>query len=528
MADYDVVIIGAGHNGLTAAAYLAKAGLKALVVEKNSFVGGCASTQELFEGCKFNLGAHFLHLFQKKIRLDLELEKSGLRLDKLDPWCFYPFPNGKYFMWYHDIEKTIEEMRKQFTAKDAEGFREYVEFWRRFWRIGRDALLNPPVSLGKIMDAFPGAEGQDAARKAFLYGFVEFINEFPIESTEIKAAIGYWANTVGFFDSLTTPGSNFMAGVILYSDEEPFWYVKGGMGQISEALSRFLQSRGGEVKLSSPVKQILIEQGKAIGVKLENGESISAKMVLSNVDPHNLFLRLVGIENLPTNSVRLIKSVQFYMPFIQIFCVLNELPDYRVYPGKEMGPQHSLCIISPSLEYIEKAWVDCKFGGASEKPTLAMSIPSVLDPSLVPAGKHLASIYVLFAPYELTKGEQNKAKEEFADRTIDLINEYAPNFKASILHRKVFAPYDYEKLFGVTKGDGNHGVLKMHSLFTNRPFPGWSQYRTPVQNLYLCGSGGHPGAGVTGAPGHNCAQVVLADLEKGGSKSKTKSSKKTR
>lgn len=516
MADYDAIIIGGGHNGLVASCLLAKKGLKTLVLEKNSFVGGLASTAELFPGFKFSLGAHVYGMFRKKLAEELEMERFGLETFDAEPLFFTPFPSGRYVMWfYNNLEKTFAEIKRQFGAKDADGIQKYSEFWKAFAAGIGETFYNPPLSMGKLFSMFAGAEAEDALRKAFFYGSKDFLDEL-VESEEIKGAFGYWGAD-GFFGSPRSPGSNLFAG-IHFSAGEPYRFVKGGMGGLSEALARALQHYKGTLKLSSPVKRVLIEKGKACGVELENGETITAKIVLSSLDPKNTFLQRVGADHLPESFVTGIKNIKMEPVHCQAFCALKELPDYKCLPGnKEPGPQHktAFMVAAPSMEYVERTWDDAKFGRPSEKPTVIMSIPTVYNTEMAPPGMHAASLYIQYAPYDLKEGTWETEKEKMADRAVDIITEYAPNFKDSIVQRKVFSPPDYEKLFGATRGNFCHGDPCLSQLFSFRPLPGWSQYKTPVENLYLCGAGAHPGGGVTGAPGHNAAQVVLGDWERG-------------
>lgn len=510
MADYDAIIIGAGHNGLVAACLLAKAGLKPLVLEKNSFVGGMASTGELFPGFKFSLGAHTFAIFRKKLRDELELDKFGLETFDAEPRFFSPFPSGRYVMWWHhDLERTLDVIRKQFSAKDAEGVRKFVEFWNTFAAGIGETFYNPPLSLGKLFSMFSGAEAEEAVRTAFFVSESEYLDDL-MESEELKGAFAWWGCD-SFYGTPQTPGTNLMAG-IHFAAGEPYRFVKGGMGGISEAIARSLQHYQGKLRLNSPVKKVIIEKGEAKGVELEDGEKITAKIVLSTLDPQNTFLKRVGAENLPGDFVEKIKKIKMRPTHIQAFCALKELPDYKCLPGKDEGLQHRACHVSfsPSVEYVAKNFEEGKLGLPSSKPRVMMSIPSVYDKSMAPPGYHAASLYIEFMPYDLKEGNMEQAKEALADRAVDVITEYAPNFKKSIIHRKVFSSHDYEELFGVTKGHVSHGDTCLSQLFSFRPITGWSQYKTPIENLYLAGAGAHPGGGVTGAPGHNAAQVALA------------------
>lgn len=505
MADYDAIIIGGGHNGLVASCLLAKGGLKTLTLEKNSFVGGCASTGELFPGFKSSLGAHCFAIFSNKLAAKLELEKFGFETFEAEPLFFSPFPNGKYILWWqNDLEKTIAGIRKQFTAKDAEGVRKFVVFWKNFAAGIGESFYNAPLPMGKLFSMFNGAEAEDALRKAFFYGTPQFLDEL-MESEEIKGAFAYWGAD-GYAGSPHTPGANLCCG-LHFSAGEPYRFVKGGMGELSATLAKILKHDKGTLRLSVPVKKVLIEKGKATGVELENGEKITARIVLSNLDPKNTFLNQVGAENLPADFVEGVNNIKAEGIYVQVLLALKELPDYKCLPQTKIP----LMFHCPSIEYLEDAWDDCKHGKPAGKPIFVMTIPSVYNTEMAPPGMHTASIYVQYSPYTLKEGNWEIEKEKLADRVVEIITEYAPNFKGSILHRKVFAARDYENMFGVTNGCFNHVEVSLSQLFSFRPLPGWSQYKTPIDGLYLCGAGGHPGGGVTGAPGHNAAQVVLDD-----------------
>ena len=513
MADYDAIVIGAGHNGMVASSYLAKAGLKTLVVEKNSFVGGCASTQEVFPGFKFNLGAHVYGLFRRQIRDGLEMDKFGFETMECDPSFFAPFSNGKYFFWYHDLDKSIEEVKKQFSEKDAEGLRTFVEFFKGFATGLGMGFTQPPMPMGKLFEMFRGPEAEDTLRKILFSPVKDFLDGL-IDSEEIKATIAFWA-VDGSWCGPMSPGTNLIAG-IHFANGEPWYSVKGGIGQLSETLAKILKHHNGELKLSSPAKRLLLEKGKATGVELENGETITAKIVLSNLDPKTTFLKFVGSDNLPADFVTMVRNIRHHTVHSQIFCAVDELPDFTVMPGKEIGLPHkaSFIQINPSVEYIERAWDDAKYGRPSKNPVVAFSIPTVYSPELAPPGKHTVPLFIQWTPYDLKEGNWDDIKESVADRAVDIVNEYAPNFKKSIIHRKIFSPLDYERMFGITKGDFWHGELSIEQLFAFRPVPGWSQYRTPIKGLYGCGSGYHPGGAVSGAPGHNAAKVALEDWKK--------------
>lgn len=364
--------------------------------------------------------------------------------------------------------------------------------------------------MGKLFSMFNGAEAETALKKAFFYGSKDYLDEL-VESVELKGAMAYWGAD-GFCGSPRDPGSNLMAG-LHFSAGEPYRFVKGGMGGLCEALTRSLQSLKGTLRLKSPVKKVMIKNGTAVGVETEDGEKITAKIVLSNLDPQNTFLKRVGADNLPGDFVKGIENIKMEPVAVQALCALKELPKYKCLAGKEpeLNDKIGLAMFSPSIEHIEKAWDDCKYGRASKKPIFIMTIPSIYDPDMAPPGHHAASIYIQWMPYDVKEGNWETEKEKLADRAVDLLTEYAPNFKGAILHRKVFAAQDYENAFGATRGNFWHGELKLSQLFSFRPLPGWSQYKTPIENLYLCGSGAHPGGGVTGAPGHNAAKVALGD-----------------
>lgn len=529
---YDAVIVGAGHNGLVSASYLARAGLRTLVVERRPVIGGACVTEELFPGYKVSTAAYLCSLLQEKVIKDLDLQKFGYEVYPKDPAFFSPFPDGRYLIMWSDTRRTCEEIR-MFSARDAEAYPRYEEFLDRLAGFVKPLLLETPpdpghrglddwrklLSLGRRFTRMPADEIVGHLR--ILTQSVKDFLDLWFESDQLKVALAT-DGVIGTNGGPYTPGTAYvlfhhtMGGV---GGRRGLWgFVRGGMGGVTQALAASARSRGAEIRTGAPVQRLLTSQNRARGVVLESGEEISARVVVSNADPKRTFLKLVGERYLESEFVSAVKAIKMQGCSMKINLALDALPDFTCLPGKTLSHHHKTTIhICPTLEYIERAHDDSKYGRPSERPMLEITIPTAYDPSLAPPGKHLMNVFLQYTPYSLSREvapSWHALKECYADRVIDLIAEYAPNFKNLILHRHVLSPLDLEEQFGMTGGNIFHGEMSTDQLFFLRPVPGWAQYRTPVRGLYLCGSGTHPGGGVMGAPGHNAAREILKDWRK--------------
>lgn len=510
---YDAVVIGGGHNGLVSAAYLAKEGFDVAVFEKRGIVGGAAITEEVWKGFKVSRLSYAYSLFDPQIVRDLKLAEHGLRVVSTDPDLFIPFPDGKYAFIWEDGKKTAGGFEK-FSKKDAKRYPEYLEFWKGVSQLLGPLMLSPPPPLEDFVSVFQSPESL-VGLKVLMFGSVsELLDEY-FESEYVKAAICP-RGLIGTMVGPKSPGSAYVLGHHVIggsSGETGIWgYLKGGMGALSDAIAASATSFGAEIITGKSVSKITIQDSTVKGVELSDGTKIRSKYVLSNADPKQTFLRLVGREHLDTGFVEELEKIKDEGCVLKVNAALDELPDYKALPGKNLGLQHrGITSIGPSVDYCEEAFDDAKYGRPSKHPFLRVVYHSANDPDLAPQGKHTISIFAQYFPYDLAKGNWDEIKEEVGDTVIDTLNEYAPNFKKSIIHREVITPLDMEREFSLPKGNIFHMEITPDQMFFFRPVAGWAAYRTPIKGLFLCGSGTHPGGGVTGAPGYNAAQTVLSD-----------------
>ena len=523
---YDSVIIGGGHNGLVAAAYLARSGRKVLVLERRELLGGCAVTEEIWPGYRVSTAAYLTSLLQERIVQELELARYGYQVDAKDPAFFSAFPDGRHFFMWQDRAKTLAEIAK-FSRHDADVYPAYEEQLERLSQVVEGLLLTTPPAFplraidlvdylrlaGKMRKL--GPRDLVALVKIFTQSAAEFLDEW-FQSEEVKVTLAT-DGVIGANGGPRSPGTAYillhhcMGGV---GGHRGLWgFVRGGMGAVPEAIAASARAKGVEIRVNAPVAKVLVRDGRARGVVLESGEEIAAATVASNLDPKLTFLRLLDPKDLDAEFVRAIRNFRIEGTSCKINLALNGLPEFTAYPGgapSGPGPHHKATMhICPSIDYVERAWDDAKYGRASQRPLLELTIPTMYDASLAPPGKHIMGIFLQYAPYTLREGTWDELREPFGDRVISLIEEYAPNIRQIVEHRQVLSPLDLERRFGMTGGNIFHGEMSLDQMFAMRPVAGWARYRTPVAGLYLCGSGAHPGGGVMGAPGFNCAREML-------------------
>ena len=522
---YDVIIIGAGHNGLVAAAYLARAGRNVLVLERRELIGGCCVTEEIWPGYKVSTASYVNSLFRPTIIRDLELKKHGFEMLPRNPSSFTPFPDQRYLILGPDAELSRREISK-FSAKDADALPRYEAMLLRAADVLEPLLEETPPNpwsgwpselwkLAKVAWRFRKL-GVDAVKAIeILTGAARPILDRWFESEQLKVTLATDA-VIGVLASPTMPGTAYVLFHHVMGEcngVRGVWgYMRGGMGAISQAIASAAKSHGAEVRVNSPVSRIVVKNGRAAGVVLANGDEIAARSVASCVDANVTFLKLLDPKELPIDFVETIRHIDYSSASLKINFALSELPDFRALPGTALGPQHRGTIhICPDFDYMEHAYDDAKYGKPSASPILECTIPTSVDDTIAPPGKHILSMFVQYAPDKLREGNWDQLKEGFADRCCDILNDYAPNFKRSILHRQVISPLDLERTFGLTGGNIFQGAMSLNSMFFLRPAANFADYRTPVKGLYLCGAAAHPGGGVMGACGFNAAREMLRD-----------------
>jgi phytoene dehydrogenase-like protein len=524
-ASYDAVIVGAGHNGLVTACYLAKAGRKVLVLERRYVVGGACVTEEVFPGFKVSTAAYVNSLFRKEIVRDLRLADHGFALLERNPSSFSPFPDGRHLFLGPDGALNRREIAK-FSARDAENYPKYEAMLERVADVIEPTLLmRPPnllswfpklrdlLNLYKLARSFQKMGPGASEAIEVLTGPARTILDRWFESEQLKATLATDA-VIGAMAAPSMPGTAYVLFHHVMGEtngKRGVWaYVKGGMGGLTQALASVARSHGVEIRTEVEVARILVKSGAVTGVALASGEEIAAKVVASNADAHVTFNRLIDNRLLPPSFAEAVNRISYDSASLKINVALSELPDFTACPGPQPGPQHRGTIhVCPDTDYLERAYDDAKYGRPSERPILECTIPSVVDPTVAPPGKHLMSMFIQYAPYKLRDGNWDELKESFADRCFDVLNEYAPNFKRSVIARQVLTPLDLERTFGLTGGNIFQGAMNLNQLFFLRPVIGFAGYRTPLKGLFLCGAAAHPGGGVIGAAGWNAAREIL-------------------
>jgi phytoene dehydrogenase-like protein len=521
---YDAVIIGAGHNGLVCAFYLARAGMKVRIVERRDVVGGAAVTEEFHPGFRNSVASYTVSLLQPKVIADMRLAEHGYRVVERPISNFLPQENGGYLKLGGGLERTQAEFSR-FSEHDARILPEYYDSLEVVADVLRELAMKSPPNIGDgIKSLIDGAlqgrklaglsiERQRDVLDLFTKSARTLLDSW-FESEAVKAAFGFDA-VVGNYASPDTPGSAYVLLHHVFGEvngKKGAWgHSIGGMGAITQIMAKVCRDLGVEISLESPVSRVLVDGDKAVGVRLEGGEEIAAERVIANVGPKLLYERMFDDGDLSPEFQRRIRGFKAGSGTFRMNVALSELPKFTCLP--EPGEHHqSGIIIAPTLDYMDEAFLDAKRYGWSKKPIVEMLIPSVVDDSLAPPGQHVASLFCQqFAP-ELPGGRDWDAEEgQAADTIIDTVEAHAPGFRASILGRQILSPKGLERKFGLVGGDIMHGNMSLDQLWSARPVLGHGSYRGPMKGLYMCGAGTHPGGGVTGAPGHNCAGEVIAD-----------------
>src|SRR3984885_12628899 len=528
----DALIIGGGHNGLVCAAYLAAAGLKVTVLERRAVVGGAAVTEEFHPGFRNSVAAYTVSLLNPKIIRDLDLPRHGLRIVERKLANFLPLDESSYLKV--GAGQTAREVAK-FSARDAERLSAYGERLEVIADVLRDLVLQTPpnVTAGGWAQALPemlrGARQAKRIakldlpmRRELLDLFVKSAGDYLdawFESAPIKAAYGF-DGVVGNYASPYAAGSAYVLLHHVFGEvngKKGAWgHAIGGMGAITQAMAKAAAARGVEIRVATPVREVLVEGGRAVGVVTDQGEAIRARSVVSNLNPKLLYGSLIDPASLPQDFRERMNNWRCGSGTFRMNVALSELPDFKALPGCALAEHHTSGIImAPSLAYMDQAYLDAKAGGWSKRPIVEMLIPSTLDDSLAPPGQHVASLFCQHVAPQLPNGDSwDTHRDTVADLMINTVNDFAPNFKASVLGRQIMSPLDLERTFGLIGGDIMHGTLQLDQMFSARPMLGHGNYRGPLAGLYMCGAGTHPGGGVTGAPGHNAAREILADFRR--------------
>jgi phytoene dehydrogenase-like protein len=528
-SNYDVVIVGAGHNGLVCGTYLAKAGLSVCLLERRDIVGGAVVSEEVWPGYKISVASFVMSLLQPRIILDLELKVHGLDVIPMPP-TFQPFPDGRHLVLWPDVRKTCAEIAK-FSSKDAAAYPDYVAtlegmvpFLRRLlWEIPFD-----PVS-GRFTDVLKALNFawrfRDVGRRLYdIYDLLtlsayDFLSRW-FESPQVMAALGSYTSGSGGNISPMSPGSAYvLARTMLRDNETPaggWGLVRGGMGSITQAILASGKRHGLQVRTGCEVQRIIVRGGRAAGVALQNGEEVYAKTIVSNAPAQVTFQDLLEPGELEPGFLSAIKRFRTKSSCFKINVAAERAPHYPTFDRADIGFDYPVAtVIAPTVEYLEKAFDESKYGGIAQEPYLWVLVPSVLDPTLAPPGKHVVSIFGGHVAHTLKQGSwDNGGRQQLWDNVVRTVSRLAPDFGDQVIDKQILTPVDIERIFALPGGHVQHGEISLDQIFLKRPVPGFASYRAPISDLYVCGASAHPGGGVTGVPGYNAARVILKDLRR--------------
>ncbi|MEO6991518.1 MAG: NAD(P)/FAD-dependent oxidoreductase [Candidatus Baltobacteraceae bacterium] len=521
---YDAIVVGGGHNGLVTACYLARARKRVLVLERRYIVGGaCVTEENVFPGYKVSTAAYVNSLFRPEIVRDLRLGDYGFEVVERDPASFSPFDDGRYLLLGPDRASNLREIGK-FSARDAENYPKYEAMLGRVADVVEPTLTEIPpnvvrpgldtlLKMGKLGRALQKLGPGMSEAIEVLTGAARPILDRWFESEQLKATLATDA-IIGAFAAPSMPGTAYVLFHHVMGEtngKRGVWsYVRGGMGGLTQALARAARDLGVEIRTEAEVTRILVDGNAVTGVVLADGDEYRAKQIASNLDCRLTFTRLLDPARLPPDFLAAIERIDYSSASMKINVALDALPNFTAAPGTEAGPQHRGTVhLCPDQDYIERGYDDAKYGEPSREPVVECTIPSALDPTVAPEGKHLMSMFVQYAPYALRCGDWDARKDEFADRCFEVVERYAPGFKNSVAARQVLSPLDLERTFNLSGGNIFQGSMGLNQLFAFRPVPGFAGYRTPVAGLFLCGAAAHPGGGVMGAAGRNAARVML-------------------
>jgi phytoene dehydrogenase-like protein len=523
----DVIIIGGGHNGLVTAFYLAQAGHKPLVLERRSQPGGAAVTEEFYPGFRCSTLAHVAGPVRPDIVRDMQLERHGLRFITPEIGVVALSPDNRPLILHNDAQKSSQEIAR-FSQKDAARYPEFQDSLGKLGKVIGDALLLPPPNIdspstGDLWGMLQTGRGIRKLGKKDMFRLLrwgpmavaDLVAEF-FETELLRATIA----ARGIFGTFLGPwsaGSSLVLLIRAAGDNHPAGsshLVAGGVGALTQAMASVAKQAGAEIRSNVEVREVRIKDGTATGVVLGTGEEISAKAVISNADPKRTLLKLVDPTYLAPDFVQKLKNYRMPGTVAKVNLALSGLPEFTALNGATNGPLSSRIHIGPEIDYLERAFDDSKYGNFSQNPYLEVTIPSLTDPSLAPPGKHVMSIYMQYAPFKLKNADWDNERGKLGDTVVKTLAQYAPNLSGLVIDGQIITPKDLEETYGLTNGHIFHGELSLDQFFTMRPLLDWARYRTPIKNLYLCGSGTHPGAGLTGGSGANAAREILKALKK--------------
>ena len=520
----DVIIIGGGHNGLVCANYLAMAGKKVRVLERRNVVGGAAVTEEFHPGFKNSVASYTVSLLNPKVISDLKLHDNGLKIIHRKVNNLWPHEDGNFLAFVLGEDNLKEEIAK-FSKKDAEALDRYFRDTGMVADLIRDFLLETPPNVGGgLKDIFKAAKFGNRVRKLSLEDqrivmdiFTKSVSDFLdyyFENEYVRGAFAF-DGIVGYYADTTTPGSAYVLMHHAFGEvngKKGVWgHAIGGMGAITQAMAKSARDKGVEIETDAAVKKVLVKNNQAYGVELENGDVVEAKVIASNLNPSLLYNKLVDKADMPDDFARRMKHYKNGSGTFRMNVALSKLPEFTCLKKQSRATEDHLTggiILAPTCEYIDQAYRDSQQYGWSKSPIVEMLIPSTIDDTLAPEGQHVAS---LFCQQFNPDADWDRHREAAADLIIDTVEKFAPGFKKTVLGRQILSPLDLERVFGLTKGDIMHGVMSLDQMFSARPLMGYGNYRSPINGLYLCGAGTHPGGGVTGAPGHNAAREIIKD-----------------
>ncbi|WP_171181681.1 NAD(P)/FAD-dependent oxidoreductase [Ruegeria sp. HKCCD8929] len=513
---YDVIVIGGGHNGLVAANYLGRSGKKVLVVERREILGGACVTEEFFPGAKFSSCSFIQAVLRPKVIDELELvSKYGLEMYAPDPQGFALFEDGEHLILWHDIDKTLKQLERM-APEDAKGLMKFGSRLRRFGDLTNHWTLDNPPTRSEMIKLFEDANEEDLLNEFMFMSTRDLLNRY-FTSSQVRGFYTFFG-IVSIWGGPSTPGTAYLFGYHASGEFEGTFgrwaFPKGGMGSITASLEKGARDHGVDIITGTPVAEVVVSSGKATGVRLEDGRTFEAKAIMSNADPKRTLQTLVPEKALSGDFRKKVSGIDTRGSMARLHLLIDELPHYIGFDSADLGPQHKgHAILGGSEEAFEDAYAAMLRGEFPDKFPLEAIIQSATDDSLTEPGKHAMILGVQNLPFELAEGDWDSRREEFQEKVLECLFQFAPNLRDHVLGCHTITPLDLQRTYGITGGNIFHVAMTMEHMFNNRPLPELSDYRTPVKGLYLCSAGTHPGGGVIGAPGHNAAQTVIDDLE---------------